>query len=76
MYRDELPPATLLPVPRALDVFMQADAPRVNDAVYDVPAPARTRDEPARRASPVFEHSLPFRVSVLCNESQLLLVQA
>ena len=76
MYRDELPPATLLPVPRALNVFTQADAPRVNDAVYDVPAPARTRDEPARRASPVVEHSLPFRVRVVCNEAQLLRVQA
>jgi hypothetical protein len=56
MYRDDLPPATLVPVPRALELF--ADVHR------------------ERRASPVLEHSLPFRVGVVSNEEQLLRVQA
>jgi hypothetical protein len=77
MYRDDsLPSPTLMPVPRALELFTQAGAPRVNDSIYDGLAPIRLRDEPARRACGVIEHSLPFRVRVVSDEAQLLRVQA
>jgi hypothetical protein len=56
MYRDDLPPATLVPVPRALEMFADVHC--------------------ERRASPVLEHSLAFRVGVVSNEEQLLRVQA
>jgi len=70
MYRDELPSATLVPVPRALEMFTQAHSPHRGEPGFgEVLA-----DSP--RASPVIEHHLPFRVRVVCDEAQLLRVQA
>jgi hypothetical protein len=70
MYRDELPPATLVPVPRALEMLALDHGPRSNDSDFGQLA------EPARGASRVTEHHLPFRVRVVCDPEQLLRVQA
>ncbi len=70
MYRDELPPATLVPVPRALEMFTLDHGPRSNASDFGALA------APVRAASEVITHSLPFRVRVVCDEAQLLRVQA
>jgi hypothetical protein len=70
MYRDELPSATLVPVPRALEMFTQAHSPHRGEPGFG----ELLADSP--RASPVIEHHLPFRVRVVCDEAQLLRVQA
>ncbi len=72
MYRDELPPATLVPVPRALEMFTLDHGPRSNDSSFGA---LTALEAPARAASSVTEHSLPFRVRVVCDEEQLLRVQ-
>ena len=74
MYRDELPPPSLMPVPRALDIVSHAHGLRSNDS--DFGALDASRNRATHRASGVIEHSLPFKVRVVCDESQLLRVQA
>jgi hypothetical protein len=73
MYRDELPPAMLVPMPQAQGGPTLCHGPRSNDSDFGAltaPAPL------ARGFSSVIEHSLPFRVRVVCDEAQLLRVQA
>jgi hypothetical protein len=73
MYRDELPPATLLPVPRALEMSALDHGLRSNDTDFG----ALTAPAPLEHAgSSVVAHELPFRVRVVCDEAQLLRVQA
>lgn len=69
MYRDELPPAALVPVPRALEGFTTVRWPvPVDDGPPAVPL--------ARRLSTVVEHELAFRVRVVSHEAELAGVQA
>ena len=70
MYRDELPPAGLVPVSRALEGFAAGLALRSPASAF------RALDEAPLRASPVIESRLPFRLRVVCTEAQLLRVQA
>lgn len=70
MYRDELPSATLVPVPRALEMFSQGQVLPGNEPGFGGLLGA------APRAAPVVEHQLPFRVRVVCSTPQLLRVQA
>ncbi len=73
MYREDLPPATLVPVPRALEMCTLDHGLRSNDSDFGAltaPAPR------APASSSVIAHSLPFRVRVVCDETQLLRVQA
>lgn len=73
MYRDELPPAMLVPMPRAQEMPTLCHGLRSNDSDFgELTAPAPL----ARSTSSVIEHSLPFRVRVVCDETQLLRVQA
>ena len=76
MYRDELPPATLVPVPRALEPFSSAHALSSNTSAFGELRQPAALDGPRPRASPVIAHDLPFRVRVVCDEGQLLQVQA
>lgn len=76
MYRDELPPATLVPVPRALEIFTQAQTLSSHASAFGEPTKPAALDAPRHRVSPVIEHGLPFRVRVVCDEGQLLRVQA
>ena len=76
MYRDELPPATTVPVPTALEMFTWAPGPRANDSNFAALAAPAERDGPGHRASPVIAYCLPFRVRVVTDEAQLLRVQA
>lgn len=73
MYRDEFPPAMLVPVPQVQAVPALCHGPRSNDSDFGAlaaPSPL------ARSTSSVITHSLPFRVRVVCDEAQLLRVQA
>lgn len=65
MYREELPPATLVPVPRALDRF-----------TTPTPWPGGPPDDPLPRFSSPVEHGLAFRVRAVCSEADLARVQA
>ncbi|MEO8152077.1 MAG: hypothetical protein ABI605_03325 [Rhizobacter sp.] len=76
MYRDELLPATLVPVPRALEMDAQAQALSSKASAFGALGKPSGLDGPSIRASPVIEHSLPFRVRVVCDDAQLLRVQA
>jgi len=83
MYRDELPAASLVPVSRAPDRVSHAHGLRSNDSGFgslDESPRDGLLDGPLEqampRASPVIERSLPFKVRVVCDEAQLLRVQA
>jgi hypothetical protein len=69
MYRDELPPAPLVPVPRALESIIPARA-------HAAPVGFSTPLAAVPRASPVVEHPLAFHVKVVSSHAQLLRVQA
>lgn len=70
MFREDLPPATLLPVPRALGSFSDPQPLR------EQPAPDDPSWQTPRRPTAVVEHTLAFRVRVVTTEDQLLRVQA
>ncbi len=73
MYREDLPPATLVPVPRALEMSTLDHGLRSNDSDFGALTTLAPR---ARASSSVIAHSLPFCVRVVCDEAQLLRVQA
>lgn len=77
MYRDELSPASLVPVPRALDLFTHTRGPGAADGpAGNIVVPAALAAALPRRANAVVEHLLAFRVRVVTTEAQLLRVQA
>lgn len=69
MFREDYPPATLVPVPRVCDMLRGAlplgqEGPDANIAA------------PPPRPGAVIEQGLAFRVRLVCSEAQLLRVQA
>lgn len=77
MYRDDLPPASLVPVPRALERFGNT-SPWLGRSPGDpllFPSPSPPTAPPPR-LSAVDEHALAFRVRVVCDDADLARVQA
>lgn len=73
MYREDFPPATLLPMPRALEMSTLDHGLRSNDSDFGALNAVAPR---VRAGASVIAHSLPFRVRVVCEDNQLLRVQA
>lgn len=73
MYREDYPPATLVPVPRMSDTPW-GEPTLVHHLGHD--GPDANIAAPAPRRGGVVEHGLAFRVRLVCSETQLLRVQA